>query len=123
MKKMLFYTGYFRLSRYGKYLLSMTSIIKAKPDQELLFEVYSFDVELRKLFFTYSKKAEVQFKSHLSNAVSLKTGDEAFYLNKGYYTETKGDNDKKIRETQIKNFSTINSLKIFRHRKKNYARM
>ena len=105
MKKMLFYTGYFRLSRYGKYLLSMTSIIKAKPDQELLFEVYSFDVELRKIFFTYQKKAELQFKSHLSNAVSLKTGDEAFYLNKGYYTETKGDNDKNKRNSNKKFFN------------------
>jgi len=56
IKKLLFYTVYFRLNRYKKYLLSLTNIIKAKLDQELLFEVYPFDVELRKLLFNCSKK-------------------------------------------------------------------
>lgn len=106
VKKLLLYTGYFRLSRYGKYLLSFTNEMKAKPEQSLLFDVYNFDVELRKLFFNYSKKAEIQFKSHLSNAIALKTSDDIFYLNKAYYTDTKGDNDKNKRISNRKFFTT-----------------
>lgn len=97
IKKVLLYTGYFRLSRYGKYLLSLSNIIKSKPDQELLFNVYNFDVELRKLLFCYVKKAEIQFKSNLSNAISLKTNDPVFYLNDSFYNPTKGDSDKNKR--------------------------
>ena len=44
IKKLLIYTGYFRLSRYGKYLLSQSNIIKAKPNQDLLFEAYDFEI-------------------------------------------------------------------------------
>ena len=105
IKKLLLYTGYFRLSRYGKYLLSFTNEMKSKPEQSLLFDVYDFDVELRKLFFNYSKKAEIQFKSHLSNAIALKTNDDIFYLNKAYYTDTKGDNDKNKRISNRKFFN------------------
>lgn len=105
VKKLLLYTGYFRLSRYGKYLLSFTNEMRLKPEQSLLFYVYDFDVELRKLFFYYSKKAEIQFKSHLSNAIALKTNDDIFYLNKEYYTDTKGDNDKNKRISNRKFFN------------------
>lgn len=94
MVKMLEYTGYYRASRYGKYLLSYTNIMKTKPKQDLLFDVYDFDLELRKLFFNYCKKAEIQFKSTLSNSISLKTNDPTFYIDKQYYTETKGAKDK-----------------------------
>lgn len=65
MRRMINYTGYFRISRYGKYLLSFTNILGAKPSQDLLFVVYDFDVKLRNLLFNYCKKAEIQFKSHL----------------------------------------------------------
>lgn len=94
MKRFISYTGYFRTSRYGKFLLSYTNITKTKPSQELLFAVYDFDVELRKLFFHYCKKAEIQFKSYLANAVSIKENNPVFYLDKTFYTETKGENDK-----------------------------
>lgn len=94
LEEILAYTGYFRLSRYGKYLLSQSNIIKSKPRQDLLFDAYNFDVKLRSLFFKYTKKAEIQFKSHLSNAISLKTGDAVFYLDKNNYTPSKGERDK-----------------------------
>lgn len=95
MRRMISYTGYFRTSRYGKYLLSYTSVLKTKPNQELLFAVYDFDVELRKLLFYYCKKAEIQFKSYLSNAVSIQESNPVFYIDKTFYTETKGEKDKK----------------------------
>lgn len=106
VKKLMIYTGYFRLSRYGKYLLSQSNVIKAKPNQDLLFESYDFDVKLRKIFFDYTKKAEIQFKSHLANAVSLKTENAAFYLDKDNYTATKGDRDKNRRKSNQKFFDT-----------------
>ncbi|WP_312811593.1 Abi family protein [Sedimentibacter sp.] len=113
IKKLLIYTGYFRLSRYGKYLLSQSNIIKAKPNQDLLFEAYDFDVKLRKLFFDYVKKAEIQFKSHLVNGVSLKINDAVFYLDRQYYTPSKGENDKKKKESNRNFFNNnfFNNLK------------
>lgn len=105
MRKLISYTGYFRISRYGKYLLSYTNILKTKPSQELLFAVYNFDVELRKLFFYYCKKAEIQFKSNLSNAISIKEKNPVFYIDKNFYTETKGENDKKKRISNRKYFN------------------
>lgn len=125
IRNLLSYTGYFRLSRYGKYLLSYTSILKTKPNQELLFEVYKFDAELRKLLFTYCKKAEIQFKSNLSNAVSLKLEDPLFYLDKNYYTPTRGESDKKKRDLNKKYFpkffdTLIKSEKELRRNAKKY---
>jgi len=101
MRKLLSYSGYFRISRYGKYLLSFTSILRTKPKQDLLFDVYEFDVELRKLFFSFTKRAEIQFKSHLSNAVSLKTTDPIFYLSDNYYTKSRGERDRQKRNKHI----------------------
>lgn len=104
IERMLKYTGYFRLSRYGKYLLSLTSVTKTKPTQDLLFDVYNFDVNLRKIMFNYCKKAEIQFRSHLSNAVSISVNDSLFYIDKQYYTPSKGENDKKKKESNRRNF-------------------
>lgn len=104
IKKLLQDCGYFRLSRYGKYLLSFTSILRTKPNQELLFGIYKFDVELRKLFFTYTKKAEIQFKSLLSNAISLKLNDSNYYLDDQYYTKTRGERDRQKRSFYIRNY-------------------
>lgn len=103
--KFLKYSGYYRLSRYGKYLLSYTSVIKTKPTQQLLFDIYNLDVELRRLLFNYCKKAEIQFKSHLSNSITLKVNDPVFYLDKAYYTETKGDKDKHKRDSSRNYFN------------------
>lgn len=105
MRRIINYTGYFRISRYGKYLLSFTNILGAKPSQDLLFAVYDFDVKLRNLLFNYCKKAEIQFKSHLSNAVSIKENNSVFYVEKTFYTATKGENDKKKRKSNIRYFN------------------
>lgn len=107
MKRLLEYAGYFRVSRYGKFLLSHTSTLKAKPDQEMLFALYKFDTELRKIFFSYCKIAEVQFRSNLANAVSLKTNDPIFYINSAYYTPTQGEKDRREKERNKRNFPKV----------------
>ena len=61
MRRLLSYAGYYRVSRYGKYILSNIHVWGAKPNQEKLINIYEFDVDLRKLLFTYCKKSEVQF--------------------------------------------------------------
>ena len=94
MRRLLIYSGYFRISRYGKYLLSYTNVTRTKPKQDLLFNVYEFVTELRKLCFNYCKKAEIQFKSHVANSVALHTADPVFYLDDNYYTKSKGENNK-----------------------------
>ena len=106
MRRMIGYTGYFRTSRYGKYLLSYTNVLKTKPSQDLLFVVYDFDMSLRKLLFHYCKKAEIQFKSYLSNAISVQEKDSVFYIDKNFYTETKGENDRR-KKMANKNYFNI----------------
>ena len=86
--------GYFRASRYAKFLLSYSNTLAGKPSHNLLYELYTFDFELRKILFEYCIKAEVKFKSSLANAVSLKTGDAVFYLDENNYTKTRGERDK-----------------------------
>lgn len=103
MKRYLSYTGYFRLSIYAKYLMSYTHKIKSKPQQEMLFEIYEFDKNLRQLFFYYCKKAEIQFKTHLANSVSIHTNDSGFYLDENSYTSTKGSKERDKRNKN-KNF-------------------
>lgn len=104
MRRLLEYAGYFRVSRYGKFLLSHTSTLKAKPDQEMLFALYKFDTELRKIFFSYCKIAEIQFRSNLANAVSLETNDPIFYIDKKFYTPTQGEKDRRGRERNKKRY-------------------
>lgn len=102
IRRLLSYSGYFRISRYGKYLLSYTNVTRTKPRQDLRFSVYEFDAELRKLCFNYCKKAEIQFKSHIANSVSLHTADPIFYLNDNFYTKSKSENDKIKRNSNQK---------------------
>lgn len=98
IKKFLEYAGYFRVSRYAKYLLSFSNEIGSKPDQEMLFDLYNFDSELRGILFKYCKKAEIQFKCNVSNATSIKVDDPTFYLREEFYTPTKGEKDRLKRE-------------------------
>lgn len=106
MREFLCYAGYFRASRYGKFLLTQVNAFGSKADSKVFFELYDFDVQLRLLLFKYCKKAEVRFKSAISNAVSLKTGDAGFYLDRQYYTPTKSEKDKKNRNRNITFFNT-----------------
>ena len=106
MREFLGYAGYFRASRYGKYLLTQVNAFGSKANSKVFFELYDFDVQLRLLLFKYCKKAEVRFKSAIANAVSLKTGDAGFYLDRQYYTPTKSEKDKKTRNRNITFFNT-----------------
>lgn len=106
MREFLGYSGYFRASRYGKFLLTQVNAFGSKADSKVFFELYDFDVQLRLLLFKYCKKAEVRFKSAIANAVSLKTGDAGFYLDRQYYTPTKSEKDKKTRNRNITFFNT-----------------
>ena len=107
MKNFLDYVGYFRASRYAKFLLSYSNIYAGKPSHNVLYQLYEFDFELRKILFEYCVKAEVQFKSILANAVSLKTGDAVFYLNENNYTKTRGERDK---SNKLKNIEAFNKF-------------
>ena len=106
MRDFLGYAGYFRASRYGKFLLTQVNAFGSKANSKVFFELYDFDVQLRLLLFKYCKKAEVRFKSAIANAVSLKTGDAGFYLDRQYYTPTKSEKDKKTRNRNITFFNT-----------------
>lgn len=104
MKRLLQKEGYFRVSRYGKFLLSYTPVLKSKPEQSLLFHLYDFDVALREIFYRYTQKAEIQIKNHIANAVSLKLEDPTFYLKDTSYTPTQGESDKKTKEACKRNY-------------------
>lgn len=106
MREFLGYAGYFRASRYGKFLLTQVNAFGSKANSKVFFELYDFDVQLRLLLFKYCKKAVVRFKSAIANAVSLKTGDAGFYLDRQYYTPTKSEKDKKTRNRNITFFNT-----------------
>ena len=56
MRDFLQYSGYFRASRYGKYLLSYTNVFAMKPSQDVLFALYQFDFELRRLCMKLVRK-------------------------------------------------------------------
>ena len=56
MRDFLQYAGYFRVSRYGKYLLSFVGNLGSKPKQDMLFQLYEFDVELRTILELYCDK-------------------------------------------------------------------
>lgn len=40
MKDFLRYAGYFRASRYGKYLLTQVNVFGSKADSKIFFELY-----------------------------------------------------------------------------------
>lgn len=107
MRKFLLYAGYFRASRYGKFLLSNVENIGSKSTQDALFSLYQFDVDLRRILNYYCNRVEVRFKSAMSNACAIHTNDGTFYLDKQYYTPSKGERDAKIRKHNIRYFQNI----------------
>lgn len=116
MMNFLDYVGYFRASRYAKFLLSYSNKFEGKPSHNILYQLYKFDFELRKILFEYCVKAEVRFKSVLANAVSLKTGDAVFYLDENNYTKSRGERDK---SNKYKNIETFNKfIKAIRDKEK-----
>lgn len=104
MRRLLQKEGYFRVSRYGKFLLSKTMVLHSKPSQDVLFDLYDFDIALREIFFRYTQKAEIQFKNHIANACSLSVGSSVFYLDQSFYTPSRGERDKIKRNNNVKKF-------------------
>ena len=107
MRKFLLYAGYFRASRYDKFLLSNVENIGSKSTQDALFSLYQFDVDLRRILNYYCNRVEVRFKSAMSNACAIHTNDGMFYLDKQYYTPSKGERDAKIRKHNIRYFQNV----------------
>ena len=107
MREFLLYAGYFRASRYGKFLLSNVEKIGSKSTQDALFSLYQFDVDLRRILNYYCNRVEVRFKSAMSNACAIHTNDGTFYLDKQYYTPSKGERDAKIRKHNIRYFQNV----------------
>lgn len=107
MRKFLLYAGYFRASRYGKFLLSNVENIGSKSTQDMLFSLYQFDVDLRRILNYYCNRVEVRFKSAMSNACAIHTHDGTFYLDKHCYTPSKGERDAKIRKHNIRYFQNV----------------
>jgi abortive infection bacteriophage resistance protein len=106
MRRLLLNEGYFRVSRYGKQLLSFTPILRAKPSQELLFKIYNFDLALREIFYRFTQKAEIQLKSYIANSVSLHLSNPTFYLDSTSYTPTRGERDRNKRRKNQRFFTS-----------------
>jgi len=107
MTSFLNYIGYFRCSRYGKFLISHANDIGTKPTQDMLLHLYEFDTNLRELLFYYCQIAEIQFKAHLADSISIKLNDAAFYLDKQYYTPSRSERDKIKKQSNIRFFNTF----------------
>ena len=107
MTAFLRHTGYFRCSRYGKFLISHANDIGTKPNQNMLFQLYEFDSKLRELLFHYCQIAEIQVKTYLADSISLKLKNAAFYLDSQYYTPTRSERDKVKKQSNIRFFHTI----------------
>lgn len=122
MRDFLNYAGYFRASRYGKFLLSQVEAVGSKSKQDALFSLYWFDVELRRILTYYCNRAEVRFKSAVSNACAIQIQNGTFYLDKQFYTPSQGEKDAK-KENRILHFFTMRFLKILWIRKKNSGKM
>ena len=94
IRRRLSYTGFFRLRRYGMFLLSKCGCVGKMPTEQMLYDRYEFDEKLRLLLFAYCKKAEIQLKTNITVGLSNKENNCRFYLSEESYTPTKGNNDK-----------------------------
>ena len=101
------YAGYFRCSRYGKFLISHTNELGCMPTQDMLFHLFDFDSKLRELLFQYCQIAEIQFKTYLSDAISLKLNNAEFYLDSQCYTPSRSERDKVKKQSSIRFFQTF----------------
>lgn len=107
MREYLKRVGYFRASRYGKYLLSHTMQLGRKPDHNLLFNLYRLDMELRKLFFEYCQYIEIQTRTYISDFISLELNNELFYLDVNSYTPSKSEKSKIKKQKNQHYFPTM----------------
>lgn len=72
-----------------------------------MFDLYQFDVDLRRILNYYCNRVEVRFKSAISNACAIHTQDGTFYLDKQYYTLSRGERDAKVRKQNMKYFQNV----------------
>lgn len=107
IKKMILYAGYYRVSRYSKFLLSKSNIINGKPNQQLLEDLYNLDKQLRLIFLKYCKLIEIQFKTNLSNSISIKSGNCHFYLEESFYNSNQSQSNNAKRKQAKFNFSSF----------------
>ncbi|MBO5279483.1 MAG: Abi family protein [Lachnospiraceae bacterium] len=107
MTAFLTHTGYFRCSRYGKFLISHANDIGTMPTQNMLFQLYDFDTKLRELLFHYCQIAEIQFKTYLADSLSLKLSNATFYLNQQYYTPSRSERNKIKKQSNIRFFKSF----------------
>lgn len=90
----------------------------------MLFQLYSFDTKLRELLFHYCQIAEIQFKTHLADSISIKLNDASFYLNQQYYTPSRSERDKIKKQSSIRFFKTFfqnlvdNSISLIKNPRK-----
>lgn len=97
MRRFLLHAGYFRASRYGKFLLANVEKVSYKSSQDALFALYQFDVNRRRVLIYYCNRVEVRFKSAIFNARAIKAQGGTFYMKKEYYTPSRGERDTKKR--------------------------
>ncbi len=116
IKQKLAYTGFFRLRRYGMFLLSKCGCVGKKPTENMLYDLYDFDEKLRILLFTYCKKAEIQLKTNITVGLSNKEDTHLFYLLENSYTASKSNNDKLSKQKNIRQFEGF--LKDLRNNEK-----
>jgi len=104
LRNRLRYAGFYRLRLYGRFLLSKSNMLKSKPSEDLLYSLYDFDEKLRLVLFVFCKKAEIRLKTVVSSSCTEREGNSAFYLSKDSYTPTKSNNDKLVKQKNVRMF-------------------
>lgn len=99
--------GFYRLRLYSRFLLSKSHIIKTKPSEDLLYNLYDFDEKLRLLLFVFCKKAEIRLKAGVSTVCTQAEGTPLFYTLRISYTPSKSNNDKLEKQKNIKYFEVF----------------
>ena len=116
IKRRLVYTGFFRLRRYGMFLLSKIGRLGKKPTEQMLYDLYDFDEKLRLILFAYCKKAEIGLKTNMTVGLSNRVNNHLFYLDENSYTPTKSNNDKVEKQKNMRMFEGF--LKDIRNNEK-----
>lgn len=105
MAKFLFKNGYYRVSRYAKFAISYSSVLKKKPNSKFLFNLYEFDNELKIELFKIIRNVEIIFRNYVSYYMTINTSNTIFYLDKSCYTPSKSEKNKASRDKNIAAFS------------------
>jgi abortive infection bacteriophage resistance protein len=104
IKSLLFEKGYYRISRYAKYLHKF-SVTEDKPSIEQLIRLYELDKDLRLLFIKYIKDIEIKFRNSIAMyLVKTHPDNPSVYLEETIYTKSKGLFNSSYRKTAISQF-------------------